>query len=224
MKKIIVCVIVVFLFGFLSPKQAIPDEEIPDHVWDELSADLSKIYTLVETINKNIEMHRAGLKVNVENWEYPIGKKFSISTASEIKEYPIVKIGEVRIPTAKGVVDSKLFKTLSETGFVWFAEESKPKHFDFFTAGANLETIKFENQNIPLYAYGPLKDKTKAIPAMKQLVFLDGLIDKAFREVNEALKYVQKKYKDSPIYIEGFQVHIGINFSIDIMFKIKRNS
>jgi len=57
---------------------------------------------------------------------------------------------------------------------------------------------------------------------MKQLVLFNGLVDKAFREVNEALQYVQKKCKNSPIYIEGFQVHIGINFSIDILFKMKR--
>ena len=222
MKKIIICLCVFFLIGCLPVKQVISDKEIPDDIWDGLSEDLSNIYALVETINKNLEMHRSELNIKVENWKYPIGKKISLSTASEIKKYPIVKMGAAKIPTAMGLVDSDIFKTRSKAGIVWFAAERKPKYHDLMAAWANPEAITLENKKIPLYAYGPLNDKTKAIPAIKKLVLFDGLVDKAFREVNEALKYVQKKYKDSPIYIEGFQVHIGINFSVDIMFKIKR--
>ena len=222
MKKIIVCSIAFFLLGCLPAKHVIPDKEIPNDVWNELSQDLSNIYALVETINKNLETNRTELKVEVENQEYPIDKNISLLTASEIKKYPIIKIGKAKIPTVKGLVYSDIFKTRIKAGTVWFAAERKHSYKDIFAGWANPEGITLGNKNIPLYAYGSLNDKTKAIPAIKQLVIFDGFIDKAFREVSEALKYVQKKYKDSPIYIEGFQVHIGINFSVDIMFKIKR--
>ena len=222
MKKTIIWLIAFFILGCIPGKQVIPDKEIPGDVWAELSKDLSNIYALVETINKNLETHRSELRVKVESWKYPIDKKISLSTASEIKKYPIVKIGAAIIPTAMGMVDSNLFKAHTKTGIAWFATEKKSKYHDLLTAWTNPETITLENESIPLYAYGPLNDKTKAIPALKQLVLFDGLIDRAFRTVNEALKYVQKKYSDSPIYMEGFQVHIGINFSVDIMFKIKR--
>ena len=83
------------------------------------------------------------------------------------------------------------------------------------------EAIPWGAKTVPLHLYGALMKEPKAVPAVKQFVLFDSLIDKAFDQINGALKYIQKKYKESPIYIDGFQVHIGINFSVDIIFKVR---
>ena len=49
----------------------------------------------------------------------------------------------------------------------------------------------------------------------------DKAIDKAYNAITKTIQAVQEKYKNSPIYIEGFTVHLGIPFSVDINFKIK---
>ena len=108
----------------------------------------------------------------------------------------------------------------NKSGIAWFVTAEKPKFTDSIVGSNSYVTI-LENKNIPLYAYGQLNDNVKAIPAIKQLLVFDAFIEKSLDEVNKLIKWIKEKYEDGPIYIEGFQVHVGINLSVDLMFKFR---
>jgi len=216
-------VLTAFLFlGCAISHQATVKTEIPEKLWEDISKDLAYLYALVESINKNLERERSLLKVEAEPWEYPMGKTVTMWKPSEKIAYPIIKYAGAKVPTEKGFVDAEIIKAKGKKGLLWFAAEKKAKFPELLTAYAGFETILWKGETIPLYTYGALMNRSKALPAIKQFVLFDGLIDKAFEQVNKALRLIQKKYKESPIYIDGFTVHIGINFSIDINFKIRR--
>ena len=85
----------------------------------------------------------------------------------------------------------------------------------------SFKAIPWEGKKIPLYAFGALDDEIKAIPAITKFVRFDNLIDKAYKKITQAVENVQKKYENSPIYIDGFTVNIGIAFSFAINFKVR---
>ena len=145
-------------------------------------------------------------------------------TASRKVDYPIIKVTDIKIPTKKGDISAKIAKTLGAKGVTWFAvekTEAKIPPVVMGWAGLSKSEISVMGKYMPLYASGGLRIKTGALPAIKQFVSYEEWIDKAFEEVNKVLKVLQRKYEESPIYIDGFTVHIGILFSVDINFKIR---
>ncbi len=74
-------------------------QEKSDKYWQDLSRDLSRLQSMIEAINRNIERERSKLKVNVEYWDYPINEKISFMRASGKDVYSIVKKGRAKIPT-----------------------------------------------------------------------------------------------------------------------------
>ncbi len=221
MKRFIV-VLVVFLFlGSSCAHQIVTKTEIPDNLWEDIAKDLAQLYTLVESINKNVERERSLLQVKAEPWQYPAGWVVSIGKPSEISEYSVIKMAGAKVPAETGFVDAKIIKAEGKKGISWFAVEKKAKYPELLAGYGSFEAIPWGDKTIPLHTYGALMNEAKAVPSVKQFVLFDGLIDKAFDQINGVLKYIQKKYKESPIYIDGFQVHIGVNFSVDIIFKIR---
>lgn len=221
MKKLAV-VLVVFLFlGPSCAHQIVTKTEIPDKLWEDIAKDLAQLYTLVGAINKNLESERSLLQVKAEPWQYPAGEVVSIVKPSETIKYSVIKMAGAKVPIKTGFVDAKIIKAKGKKGISWFVAEKKPKYPEVLAGYGSFEAIPWGDKKIPLHTYGALMNEAKAVPAVKQFVLFDRLIDKAYDEISNILKYIQKKYKESPIYIDGFQVHIGLNLSLDIIFKIR---
>jgi len=221
MKKVIILIIASTILSCTPSYQVMPDKEISDDIWNNISKDNAIVYGKVDAINRDLEMLRPKSNYKIDSWSYPTDKTMSVEIASKKKVYQIIKIGSAKIPTVKGgIVDSKIFKIRNKSGIAWFATEKEPKFTDSIVGSLSYLTI-LENKNIPLYAYGQLNDDVKAIPAIKQLVVFDVFIEKSLDEVNKLIKWVKEKNENSPIYMEGFQVHTGINLSVDLMFKFR---
>ena len=193
MKKIIILIIAITILSCTPSYQVIPDKEISDDIWNNISKDSAIVYKKVEAINRDLEMLRPKSNYKVDSWSYPTDKMMSVNIAYKIR---------------------------NKSGIAWFATEKEPKFTDSIVGSLSYLTI-LENKNIPLYTYGQLNDNVKAIPAIKQLLVFDVFIEKSLDEVNKLIKWVKEKNEDSPIYMEGFQVHTGINLSVDLMFKFR---
>ena len=219
MKKFFLVFIALLVLGCVKPLQVIDTTETPDKLWEEISEDLARLYTLVESYNENIKSERSLLKVAVGPWVYPKMKTISIK---EIK-YSVIKEALAKVPTKTGIVEAKIAKALGPKGISWFAADKKyiqmPMGHMFLSK--SFKAIPWEGKKIPLYTFGSLDDDIKAIPAMKKFVLFDNLIDKAYKRITQAIEFVQKKYENSPIYIDGFTVNIGIAFSFAINFKVR---
>jgi len=223
MKKFFLVLITLLVLGCVKPLQVIDTTETHDKLWEEISEDLARLYTLVESHNKNIESERPLVKVAVEPWRYPKGKMISIGRPSEVIKYSVIKEAHAKVPTKTGIVEAKIVKALGPQGISWFAVDKKdiqmPRAYMFLSK--SFKAIPWEGKKIPLYTFGAVDDEIKAIPAMKKFVLFDNLIDKAYKKITQAIEFVQKKYENSPIYIDGFTVNIGIAFSFAINFKIR---
>ena len=92
--------------------------------------------------------------------------------------------------------------------------------------------VKIEKYTTKKYG---VRDKFISVTVSDQLVGLiagkrrelikflkyDKLIDEAYEIVTKQIKALQEKYNNAPFYIEGFNVTIGLPFSVEIIFKIK---
>jgi hypothetical protein len=165
--------------------------EIPDNLWEDIAKDLSRLYTLVDAINKNLKSERSLLQVKAEPWQYPTGKGFAIMKPSGTSKYSIIKMAGAKVPIETGFVDANIIKAKGKKGISWFVTEKKAKYPEVIASYGSFESIPWGDKNISLYTYGALMNKAKAVPAVKQFVLFDGLIDKAFDQINGVLKYIQ---------------------------------
>ena len=224
MKKFFLVLIALLVLGCVKPLQVIDTTETHDKLWEEISEDLAHLYTLVDSYNKNIESERSLVKVAVEPWGYPKGKIISLKSLSKVIKYSVIKVADAKVPTKTGIVEAKIAKAIGPQGISWFAADKKyiqiPMGGHMFLS-KSFQAIPWEGKKIPLYTFGAVDDEIKAIPAMKKFVLFDNLIDKAYKKITQAIEFVQKKYENSPIYIDGFTVNIGIAFSFAINFKIR---
>ena len=180
---------------------------------------------MIEAINRNIERERSKLKVNVEYWNYPINEKIGFMRASGKDEYSIVKKAKAKIPTMKGLVKSELFKVKKGDVVSWIArEEPKVSWSELAQAmmSGKHSLVESADKTISLYAMGAVNEKSKAIPAVKELVLFEGMIEKSYDMITNTLRYIQEKYEVSPFFIEGFEVNLGINLSVKLIFKTKK--
>ena len=223
MKRFFLVLTALLVLGCVKPLQVINKTETPDKLWEEISEDLARLYTLVESYNKNIKSERSLLKVAVEPWMYPKGKIISIKRPSEEIKYSVIKEAHAKVPTKTGVVEAKIVKALGAKGISWFAADKKyiQTPIAHMLLSKSFKAIPWEGKKIPLYTFGALDNDVKAFPAMKKFVLFDNLIDKAYKKITQAVENVQKKYENSPIYIDGFTVNIGIAFSFAINFKVR---
>lgn len=223
MKKFFLVLIALLALGCVKPLQVMDTTETPDKLWEEISEDLAHLYTLVDSYNKNIESERSLLKVAVEPWRYPKEEIISIKKPSEEIKYSVIKVADAKVPTKTGVVEAQIAKVLGPQGISWFAADKKyiqtPRAHMFLSK--SFKAIPWEGKKIPLYAFGALTDEVEVILAMKKFVLFDNLIDKAYKKITQTIEFVQKKYENSPIYIDGFTVNIGIAFSFAINFKVR---
>ena len=87
MKRLIVLLVALLFLVPSCAHQILNKTEIPDKLWEDVAKDLAQLYTLVESINKNVQHERSLLKVKAEPWQYPTGKFVSITKPSEISKY-----------------------------------------------------------------------------------------------------------------------------------------
>lgn len=48
------------------------------------------------------------------------------------------------------------------------------------------------------------------------------MVERAYNKLMKLLEEVQEKFKESPIYVDGFDVNIGLTLSVSIHFKVLR--
>ena len=88
----------------------------------------------------------------------------------------------------------------------------------------NLKKIQLSQSSMKGEAVSvALSSDLKNVASKDLVAFLeyDKLIDRAYNTITKTIQAIQEKYKNSPIYIDSFTVHLGIPFSVDINFKIK---
>ena len=233
MKRIIIPLLFILLSGCVQSSivkekepQKLAEKEISDKYWQGLSKDLSKLQSMIEAINRKLERERSALKVHVDSWDYPIGEKMVLMKPSEKMSYPIIKKGRAKIPTKTGFVDSEIYKIQGKDSFKWIAKKAaKDQAKDAFynmMMGVGPSFVETTDPKISFYAMGVLSGDQQALPAIIQLISFESAIDKAYDEVTDAIKYIQRKYNELPFFMEGFEVNLGWPFSVKLIFKIKK--
>ena len=96
MKKIIILIIAITILSCTPSYQVIPDKEISDDIWNNISKDSAMVYRKVEAINRDLEMLRPKSNYKVDSWSYPTDKTMSITVVSKKKVYQVIKIGSAK--------------------------------------------------------------------------------------------------------------------------------
>ena len=74
---------------------------------------------------------------------------------------------------------------------------------------------------MPVFDYTHALNTSAKVDALKQYVSYTDAVDKAYKKLTELINEVQAKFKESPVYVDGFDVNIGLTFSVTIKFKIR---
>jgi hypothetical protein len=220
MNKTVIMLLSFLVIGCAAVQQPLTKTEISDEVWEEISTDLAKLQAMVMSMNESLENKKSQLTVQVKSYEYPKDKYFAFKTVSGTLKYPIEKKIAASIPTKGGKIDGVLVKTL-KTGAkpLWIVQEKEPSPY---SSGGMASLYSYKGkEEYPVYAASTVFQTDPAFSAIHEFVSFEERIDKAYKEVTKWIKFVKEKYEDSPVYIDSFNVHIGIPFSIDIHFKIR---
>lgn len=227
-KRLFVAMIILTLALYGSAQAAPEKTEIPDELWEELSSNLAELQAMIDSFNQYRERERAMLKVKADPWLYPEEAFIKLATTTETKLIPIAKVAAAKIPTKEGLIAVEIVK-IKERKY----KEPKTLIPTYWVVQSKALDFTAQRPILPILGRGKLLKKagfsvhldprfTKV--ASKELVaFLeyDKKIEHAYMEITKAIKDIQEKYMKLPIYIEGFTVHLGIVFSVDIDFKFK---
>jgi hypothetical protein len=229
-KRLLVLSIVIMLISCASQQQPPERQEIPDQVWNDLSRDLAEFQALVTSYNEILEREQARLKVKAEPWTYPKQPFINVATPLE-KKIPVEKIAIAKILSKSGAIKAVIIKYKKAK-----LEKNEEDYLILPPEIAQLALlqvpVKIEKYTTKKYG---VRDKFISVTVSDQLVGLiagkrreliqflkyDKLIDEAYEIVTKQIKALQEKYNNAPFYIEGFNVTIGLPFSVEIIFKIK---
>jgi hypothetical protein len=214
MKKFLIPVMILILIGCTSLGIPTHKRRITDELWDEIGRELSRISVKVDSINKQLKSEELVVQV-VEPWVETKGLFYELITPSKVEKFPVKKKSVIAIPMVKGAKEFVVFMAMGKEGeFIGVA----PKIFNQPYAALK---HKFMASGLPVVDYTYALNQPEEINALKQYMSYTSLVDKAYKKIMALLKEVQKKFEESPIYVDGFTVSLGLTFSVDIHFKIK---
>ena len=219
MKKLVFLFLCIFAFTVSCVHYGKPQKaEIGDTLLEELSRDLAEINIMVENARKEYEKEELAVKV-VEPWTKSHGLKFRIVTPSKQEISEVIAKSKVEIPLATGFETAEIFKAKGITGIQGkFIGVVTPEILGTIQASA---TKEFVIGGYPVKFYdAKLASDEKAIEAVMQYISFTSRIEKTADRILEKLVEIKLKYEKSPIYIDGFTIHLPL-ISVDVQFKFK---
>ena len=219
----LVILIIIFIFTAGASIQKTPSKtEIPDELWDELTRDLAQIQVLVDSTNQYLEHERKMLKVRAEPWTKPSDEFLKLHPIYNTSSFAVARITKAKIPTvAASEVIAKIIKLkeCENKEACYFIESHET---DLSRRRSSLRPMQLiTDEKILAKAFG--FDIAEEIDKEAVLSFLnyDKTIEDAYGKISNAIKNIQSKYKESLIYIEGFEVRLGIPFWVEVDFRFK---
>jgi hypothetical protein len=190
------------------------EREIPDKLWDELSKDLVDLQVMVNSLNKQFELEVVRLNVKAKPWEYPLNMSLKIDSVP----LAIKKVTDAKLPTKEGYLTAKIYKVKEEV----YTEQSikRPFYLVLHPTIKPSNTLHYINAKKMMIGLDPNLDKVKRNKLI-DFLYLDNISHEYYKKITVAVKNLQEKYKNSPIYIDGFTVHISTLYSVDISIKFK---
>lgn len=216
MKRLMICLLCIFVLTVSCTKYIKPQEtEISDNLLDDLSSDLAEINVMVENANKEYKEELTMVKV-LEPWTKRPGGKFSISTATRKEVYDVLAKSTIKAPTVKGYTVVEIFKLKGRKEE--FIGVTGPETFGDMQLSAS-KVSRAGGYPIKFYDSALAYDQ-KAYEAITKYVSFTSRLERTAKKILKKLAEFKKKYMESPIYIEGFTIHLPV-ISIDIQFKFK---
>lgn len=190
------------------------ESEIPDQLWYELSQDLVELQVMVSSFNKKFELEDFRLSVKGKPWEYPLNMSLNIGSVP----LAIKKMTDAKLPTEEGYLIAKIYKVKEEV----YTEKSikRPFYLVLHPTMKPSDTLNYISAKNMMIGLDP---KLNKVERNRLIDFLnrDNNLYEYYKEITVAVKKLQEKYENSPIYIDGFTVHTGISQSVDISIKFK---
>ena len=189
------------------------ESEILDQFWDELSQDLAELQVMINSSNKKFELEDFKLNVKTEPWKYPLNMSLKIDSVS----LAIKKMTEAKLPTEEGYLAAKIYKIKEEV----YTDQSLRRPFYLVlhpTKPSN--TLHYMTPKKIMIGFDPKLNKVEKNKLINFLN-LDNMLYEYHKDIIVEVKKLQRKYENSPIYIDGFTIHTGIPHSIDISIKFK---
>jgi hypothetical protein len=216
-KKLLVLLLCFFSLNVSCFRQIKPPEvqEISDELLENLSKDLAEIQIMVENAQGKYKQEEMQVKV-IEPWTESFGLKLGLQTPSGRKEFDVIRKSKIQVPMLKGWATADVFK-LAE-GKSRFIAVGRSDFWGKMVMSVPKESMVAGHQ---VKFYDPqLGADQKSVDAVTKYVSLTYKLEDTARKILEKLKDLQKKYKESPIYIEGFNIQFPL-ISVTVLFKFK---
>ena len=219
----IAALVIIFMFTIGASTQKSPSRtEISDELWDELARDLTEIQVMIDSYNQYLERERKTLKIKAEPWTKPSDEFLALHPIYNTSSFAIERITKAKIPTvAASEVIAKIIKlkNCEHKEACYFIEPHKTDLFRPKSLLGSVETITDKKIYAKAFGFGTANKIDKE--AVLSFLNYTEMIEDAYRTISNAIRDIQRKYKDSPIYIEGFKVHLGISLWVEVDFKIR---
>lgn len=190
------------------------ESQTPDQLWDELSKDLVELQVMVNSLNQEFELEDVKLNVKAKPWEYPLDMSLKIASVP----LAIKKMTDAKLPTKDGYLSVKIYKIKEEV----YTEQSirRPFYLVLHPTIKPSNTLHYMNVKKMMIGLDPNLNKVERNKLI-DFLNLDNMLYEYYKNITVAVKKLQEKYENSPIYIDGFTIHTGIPHSIDISIKFK---
>lgn len=213
-KKLLLILLIMLLTSCASIQGKFKESEIPDQLWDELSKDLVELQVMVNSSNKKFELEDVKLNVKAKPWKYPLNMSLKIDSVP----LAIKKMTDAKLPAKEGYLAAKIYKIKEEV----YTEQSirRPFYLVLHPTIKPSNTLHYMTAKKMMIGLDPNLNKVERNKLI-DFLNLDNMLYEYYKDITVAVKKLQEKYGNSPIYIDGFTIHTGIPHSIDISIKFK---
>ena len=213
-KKVLSILLIMLLTSCASIQGKFRESEIHDQLWDELSKDLAELQVMVNSSNKKFELEDFKLNVKAKPWRYPLNMSLKIDSVP----LAVKKMTDAKLPTKEGYLAAKIYKIKEGV----YTDQSLRRPF-YLVLHPTIKPSNTLHYMTPKKMMIGLDPKLNKVERNKLIDFLnlDNMLYEYHKDIIVAVKKLQEKYENSPIYIDGFTIHTGIPHSIDISIKFK---
>ena len=212
-KKVLLILLIMLLTSCASIQGKSRESEIPDQFWDELSKDLAELQVMVNSSNKKFELEDFRQDVKAKPWKYPLNMSLKIDSVP----LAIKKMTDAKLPSKEGYLAARIYKIKEEV----YTDQSHRRPFYLVlhpTKPSN--RLHYMTPKKMMIGLDPKLNKVERNKLINYLN-LDNMLYEYHKDIIVEVKKIQEKYENSPIYIDGFTIHTGIPYSIDISIKFK---
>ena len=216
MKQLGYCVLSLFILTIgCTPDVNLKPTDPKKQLLDNLSTDLAEINLIVENARREYDIEPLSIRI-LDAWSLAKEKQLQKIGLSQGKIYTVLQKSVIEIPTLKTPVVVEVSKIQGEGGK--FFGVSSPDSLGVFYAEA---PVLAETGGYSIRLYDPsLELNSEAIEAIKDYVTLTSRFEKTAKILFKKMLEVQEKYRDAPVSIERFDIHLPM-IAIDIQFKVR---